>query len=92
MGTCDRPGRCQPSPLRKKIKVRLYTTGGVSVVYTNVYVHHRRSFAAHTSGGPENSWSMPAWAINWAIMEAVVEPKRSSILRGMGRSKILGDM
>ena len=62
------------------------------VVYTNVYVHHRRSFAAHTSGGPENSWSMPAWAINWAIMEAVVEPKRSSILRGMGRSKILGDM
>ena len=24
LGTCERPGRCQPSTLRKKIKVCLY--------------------------------------------------------------------
>ena len=25
VGSCERPGRCQPSPLRKKIKVSLST-------------------------------------------------------------------
>ena len=40
----------------------IYTTGGVykrlytpPVVYISAYIHYRRSFAAHTSGGPENS-------------------------------------
>ena len=53
------------------------------------YIDPRRSFAAHTSGGPENSWSMSTWAT--AIMEAIVEPKRSSIPRVTGLSKILRD-
>ena len=35
------------------LTVMLYTP---PVVYTNVYIHHRLSFAAHASGGPENSW------------------------------------
>ena len=55
------------------------------VVYISAYVHHRRSFAAQTSGGPENSWSMSIWA--GAIMEAIVEPKRSSIPRVMAPLK-----
>ena len=60
------------------------------VVYISAYVHHRRSFAAHTSGGPVNSWSMSAWA--GAILDAIVEPKRSSIPRVMGLSKLLCDI
>ena len=58
----------------------IYTTGGVykrlytpPVVYISAYIHYRRSFAAHTSGGPENSWSTSAWA--GALMQAIVEPK-----------------
>ena len=75
------------------------STGGVyrhislyarPVVYTSAYIHHRRSFAGHTSGDPDNSWSMSAWAR--AIMEAIVEPKWSSPPRVMGPSKILCDM
>ena len=59
-------------------------------MYTSAYIHQRRSFAAHTSGGLENSWSMSAWAR--AIMEAIVEPKRSSLPGVMGPSKIMCDM
>ena len=59
-------------------------------IYTSAYIHHRRSFAVHTSGGPENSWSMSAWAR--AIMEAIVEPKRSSLPGDMGPSKKMCDM
>ena len=59
-------------------------------MYTSACIHHRHSFAAHTSGGPENSWSMSQWAR--AIVEAIVEPKRSSLPRVMGPSKILCDI
>ena len=39
------------------------------MTYTSDYIHHRRSFAAHTSDGPENSWSMSAWArgLSWKL-------------------------
>ena len=68
----------------------LYLFYTAPVVYTSAYIQHRRPFAAHASGGLENIWSMSAWAR--AIMEAVVEPKRSSLPRVVAPSEILGDM
>ena len=60
--------------------VTLDTPRVVHLLYTPAYVNHRRSFAAHTSGGPENSWSTSARA----SMEDIVEPKRSSSNSLMG--------
>ena len=67
--------------------VPLYTP---PMVYTIAYIHYRRSFTAHTSGGPEISWGVSAWARG--IMSTLVEPKRSSIPRVMGPSRMLSDM
>ena len=48
-------------------------TGGVyshislyppTMVYISACIYHQRSFAAHTSGGPENSWTMSAWVVH----------------------------
>ena len=80
------------TPVMYSLQPHILVPGYTSpVMYTSAYIHHRRSFAAHTSGGPENSWSMSAlWPR--AIMAAIVEPKRSSLPRVLGPSKILCDM
>ena len=105
--TQNRPGACYRLPSDHVLSCTYFLASFLTAVlyaspvmhllctspatYTSAYIHHRRSFAAHTSGGPENSWSMSAlWPR--AIMAAIVEPKRSSLPRVMGPSKILCDM
>ena len=59
--------------------ISLYTP---PVVHASAYIHHHRPFASHTTDGPETSWGMSVW--DRALMETIVEPKRSSLPRDIG--------